>query len=99
MLHENSIMEIDGCTVFLNRFALTETYELLCKIIEHMAEDLSCVTGATKEEILEDYRYINDFSPIREIMKKEGKWDEEMDKSLALAIMEKKFNNLKNKEN
>lgn len=64
-----------------------------------MLEDLSCVTGISKEEIFEDYKYINDFSPIREIMKQEGKWDNELDKSLALTVMEKKLNNLNNKEN
>lgn len=99
MLHENSIMEIGNSIVFMNPFALTEAYELLNKMINNMAEDLSVITGISKEEIIYDYRNISDYDPIREVLKQKGKWNEEMDKSLALIVMEKKINNLNNKEN
>lgn len=91
MLHENSIIEIDGCTVFMNPFAMNETYELMSKMIEHMAQDLSTVTGIPQEQIIYDYQMLEDYDPIREIYKRKNEWDEKMDKSFALIMMEKKY--------
>lgn len=90
MLHENSIVEIGNSIVFTNPLALNEMFELLNKVIDNMAKDLSVITGISKEEILHDYQRINDYDPIKEVLKKKGKWNKEMDKSLVVSIMEEK---------
>ncbi len=87
-LYQNSIINDGKSVVFLNRFALDNYMELMNKIMENMLSDLSKATGLDKQEIFEDYVSLNEFSPIREILKKEGKWFDE--KSIVLTILERR---------
>ena len=93
MLNQNGIVSMNDentCVCFMNHFAMDEYWELLDKIIGHMAEDLSTITGLKKEEILRDYLYKNDYDPIKEVLKKQGKWDDDYDESLVMRIMKRK---------
>lgn len=92
MLNENSILQEGNQTIFLNRFALTEWNKLMRDIMEHMLSDLSEITGLNKDDIMENYIDIHDFSAIREILREDGKWDSEMDRSLVSIVMEHKNN-------
>lgn len=71
----------------MNHYAMNEYWELLDKIIGHMTEDLSTITGLKKEEILGDYLYKNDYDPIKEVLKRQGKWDNDNDESWVMRIM------------
>ena len=88
LLNQNNIIQDDNNIIFLNRFALDNYQELMNKIMENMLSDLSKATGLNEHEIFEDYLMLNEFSPIREILKKEGKWFEE--KSIVSIILERK---------
>ena len=93
MLNQNSVVSMNDentCICFMNHFAMDEYWELLDKIIGHMAEDLSTITGLKKEEILRDYLHKNDYDPIKEVLKKQGKWDDDYDESLVMRIMKRK---------
>ena len=88
ILYQNNIIQDGNNTTFLNRFALDDYMKLMNKIMENILSDLSKATGLNEQEIFEDYLMLNEFSPIREILKKEGKWFEE--KSISSIILEKK---------
>ena len=91
MLFEDSIVPMDDCSnqiYYMNGFGLSEHTRLLCDVIDHMTNDLSAITGLNKDKILEDYFYIHDYDPIREVLKKKGKWNPEDDKSLAMISFE-----------
>lgn len=76
--------------VFLNTFSMNEYVNLLQAILEHAISDLSIITGISKEELLNDYIYMHDYNPFREILKKKGMYDEEKEmKSSALIAYEK----------
>ena len=93
MLNQHSVVSMNDentCICFMNHFAMDEYWELLDKIIGHMAEDLSTITGLKKEEILRDYLHKNDYDPIKEVLKKQGKWDDDYDESLVMRIMKRK---------
>lgn len=90
MLNENGILQEGNQTIFLNRFALTEWNKLMRDIMGHMLSDLSEITGLNKDDIMENYIDIHDFNAIREILKEDGKWDSEMDRSLISMVMERK---------
>lgn len=85
----------DGTVVCLNKMAFKEFQELTNAILNHMIKDLSLITQLPEAQILEDYLYINDYDPIREVVKEQGKWDTELDKSLVLSVMERKLPHLK----
>lgn len=87
-LHQNSVLSNGKSAVFLNRFALDDYMELMNKITENMLSDLSKVTGLDKQDIFEDYLSLNEFNPIREILKRKGKWFDEQ--SIVLTILEKR---------
>lgn len=75
MLFKDSIALMDDCgnqICYMNGFGLSEHARLLCNVIDHMANDLSVITALNKDKILEDYFYIQDYDPIREVLKKEG---------------------------
>lgn len=96
MLYGQSIVDMGGNGVaFLNSYGLSEMIGLMDSIIQHMARDLEYATGIPKDIIIENYIYINDFDPIREVVKKQGNWNEDMDKSLVSIVMERKFNEMK----
>lgn len=93
MLNQNSIISMNDdntCVCFMNSFAMNEYLELLDKVIGHMAEDLSTITGLKKEDILKDYIRINDYDPIKEVLKQQGKWDSDNDESWVMRIMRRK---------
>lgn len=93
MLHQNSVIAMnDDNTVLclINRFVKIEYYELLEKIICHMAKDLSVITGLKKEDIIEDYAFKNDYNLIKEILQEEGQWDDSFDESRVMRIMKRK---------
>lgn len=85
----------DYTVVCLNRLAFKEVQELTNAVLNHMVKDLSLITQLPEAQILEDYLYINDYNPIREILKEQGKWDTKSDKSLVLSVMERKLSHLK----
>ena len=92
MLNQNNILAMNDentCVCFMNHYAMNEYWELLDKIIGHMTEDLSTITGLKKEEILGDYLYKNDYDPIKEVLKKQGKWNADYDESLVMRIMKR----------
>lgn len=92
MLMGNNVIQMDNHQmVFLNPMAMGEAFELMVKILNHMTSDLSEITGIPKEIIAEDYKYLNDFSALREVCKKNGTWNSEDDVSLVLKIMHKKI--------
>lgn len=96
MLFGQSIVDMgDDGVAFLNRYGLSEIIGLMDSIIQHMAKDLEYVTGIPKDVIINDYIHINDFDPIREVVKEQGNWNEDMDKSLVSIVMERKFNKMK----
>ena len=96
MLYGRSIIDMgDNGVAFMNSYGLSEMIGLMDKIIQHMAEDLEYATGVPKDVMINNYIYINDFDPIREVLKKQGKWNEDMDKSLVSIVMERKFNKMK----
>lgn len=90
MLNENSILQEGNQMIFLNRFAFSEWNKLMRDIMEHMLSDLSEITGLNKDDIMENYIDIHDFNAIREILKEDGKWDSEIDRSLVSMVMERK---------
>lgn len=94
MLMSNNIVQMDNNrVVFLNPMAMGEAFELMAKILNHMTDDLSKITGIPKEIIADDYKYLNNFSALREVCKKSGTWNKEDDISLVLKVMkEGKFN-------
>lgn len=76
--------------VFLNTYSLKEYFELLQDMLNHAIEDLSVITGIDKNDLLADYISMHEYDPIREILKKNGKYDAECElKSLALSKLEK----------
>ena len=75
-LNENNIIQNGNNLIFLNRFAMNDYWELMNKVIDNMLSDLSEITGLEKQEILEDYVSLNEYSPIKEILKREGKYRE-----------------------
>lgn len=91
MLFQNSIINTDNSIIFMNDFSFNEAFDLMCKIIENMAEDLSSITGIPKEEIIQDYKELNEYHPLRELLRKRGQWQEELDKSLVMTVMEKRL--------
>lgn len=96
MLYDQSIVDMgDNRVAFMNSYGLSEMIGLMDSIIQHMAKDLECATGIPKDVIIDNYIYINDFNPIREVLKKQGKWNEDMDKSLVSIAIERKFNKMK----
>lgn len=93
MLNSNGIISMNDDNTricFMNSFALKEFLEMLDKIIGHMTEDLSAITGLKKEDILKDYIRINDYDPIKEVLKQQGKWDNDNDESWVMRIMRRK---------
>lgn len=80
--NESGIITDEGKLIFTNRFAMQEYVELQSKLIVHMLSDLAQITGLDKQSILNDYLILNSYSPIKEVLKKEGKYTEE--KSLVL---------------
>lgn len=78
-----------------HRYGLSEMIGLMDSIIQHMVKDLEYATGIPKDVIIDDYIHINDFDPIREVVKEQGNWNEDMDKSLVSIVMERKFNDMK----
>lgn len=86
-VNKKSIISDGKSITFLNRFALNDYFELMSKVMDNMLDDLSKVTGLAKDEILEDYMSLNEYSPIKEILKREGKYPEE--KSMVLFVMGK----------
>ena len=96
MLYDKSIIDIgDNRIAFMNSYGLSEMVGLMDNIIQHMARDLESAIGIPKDVIIDNYIYINDFNPIREVLKKQGKWNEDMDKSLVSIVIERKFNEMK----
>lgn len=91
MLYQNSIIKIGNSIIFMNEFSLNETFELMCKIIENMAKDLSNITGVPEEVIIQNYKELNEYHPLREILRKRGQWDKELDESLVMSIIKKKL--------
>lgn len=91
MLYQSNIIEVENSTIFMNEFSLNETFELMCKIIENMAKDLSSITGVSEEVIIKDYKELNDYHPLRELLRKKGQWDKELDESLVMSIIKKKL--------
>lgn len=92
MLMSNNMVQMDNHQVaFLNPMAMGEAFELMVKILNHMTSDLAEITGIPKEIIAEDYKYLNDFSALREVCKKNGTWNSEDDVSLVLKIMHEKI--------
>lgn len=92
MLMGNNVVQMDNHQmVFLNPMAMGEAFELMVKILNHMTSDLAEITGIPKEIIAEDYKYLNDFSALREVCKKNGTWNSEDDVSLVLKIMHEKI--------
>lgn len=80
--------------VFLNTFSLNEHIKLLQAVLEHTISDLSIISGINKEELLNDYIYMHDYDPFREIRKKKGMYDEKKEmKSSALIEYERKHMN------
>ena len=69
---ENNIISNEKSIAFLNRFVMDDYFELMNKVMDNMLDDLSKVTGLEKNEILEDYIRLNEYSPIKEILKREG---------------------------
>lgn len=89
MVLENQIIQSKGVTYFCSSLALDEYVTMLEKIAYHMSKDIAEITGVPQDTILGEYRYINDYDPIREILKKKGKWDEDEDISSVLKRMRK----------
>lgn len=89
MVLENQIIQSKGVTYFCSSLALDEYVTMLEKIVYHMSKDIAEITGISQDTILGEYRYINDYDPIREILKKKGKWKEDEDANLALKSMRK----------
>ena len=88
-LHKNSVLSVDKrMDLLLNRFELDNHMELMNKIKANMLSDLSKDTGLDKQDIFEDYLSLNEFNPIREILKREGKLFDEQ--SIVITIHEKK---------
>ena len=88
-LHKNSVLSVDKrMDLLLNRFELDNHMELMNKIKENMLSDLSKDTGLDKQDIFEDYLSLNEFNPIREILKREGKFFDKQ--SIVISIHEKK---------
>ena len=88
-LHKNSVLSVDKrMDLLLNRFELDNHMELMNKIKENMLSDLSKVTGLDKQDIFEDYLSLNEFNPIREILKRDRKLFDEQ--SIVITIHEKK---------
>lgn len=96
MLYGQSIVDMGGNAVgFMNSYGLSEMIGLMDSIIQHMARDLEYATGIPKDIMIDNYIHINEFDPIREVVRKQGNWNEDMDKSFALIVMERKFNEMK----
>lgn len=92
MLFNDSIIhdKENNKVVFLNSYSLKEYVELLQEMLNHAIEDLSVITGIDKNDLLEDYIRMHDYDPIKEILKKSGKYDAEYElKSLALSKLGK----------
>ena len=80
-------------TVFLNTFSMNEYINLLQAALDHTISDLSVISGISKEELLNDYIYMHDYNPVREILKKKGMYDEKKEmKSTALIAYERRNN-------
>lgn len=86
-VNESNVIADGKSIAFLNRFAMNDYFKLMNKVIDNMLNDLSEITGLEKQEILEDYISLNKYRPIKEILKREGKYLEE--KSLVLVVMGK----------
>ena len=92
MLFNDSIIhdKENNKVVFLNSCSLKEYVKLLQEMLIHTIEDLSVITGIDKNDLLADYVNMHEYDPIREILKKNGKYDAEYElKSLALSKLEK----------
>lgn len=77
--------------VFLNTFSLHEYINLLEAVVNHTISDLSVITGIQGKVLLEDSIYMHDYNPVKEVLKKNGVYDEEKEmKSIALIEHEKK---------
>ena len=77
MLLTNSIIQTKNELIFLNSFARREFNELMNKIMSHMLEDLSTITGLDPQEIFDDYVDRNDTNIFIEILKDEGSYTTE----------------------
>ena len=94
MLNQNGIVSMNDentCMCFMNRFAMNEYWNLFDKVISHMVEDLSTITGLKKEDILNDYIQINDYNPIKDILQQQGQWDSNNDISRVMRVMRRKI--------
>lgn len=95
MLFDNGMLfdKEKGQTVFLNTFSMREYINLMQAVLEHTISDLSAISGISKEELLNDYIYMHDYNPVREILKKKGMYDEKKEmKSTALIAYERRIN-------
>lgn len=86
-LNESNVVKNGTQLIFANSFAYIEYRELMTKVMNNMLRDLSEITGLEQKDILDDYVSLNEYSPFKEILKREGKYSEE--KSLVLYIMGK----------
>lgn len=89
LINKSNIIDNGEEIVFLNQFALDEVKELTEKILENMLSDMSILTGLDKETIFKNYLSLNEFNPIKEILKREGKYPKE-EKSLVLFLLEER---------
>lgn len=85
-LNENNVVKNGAELIFTNRFAYMEYRELMSKVMNNMLRDLSEITGLEQKDIFDDYVLLNEYSPFKEILKREDKYIE--DKSLVLYTME-----------
>lgn len=86
-LNDNNVVMNGTEIIFLNGIARQEYMELVSKIMGNMLDDLSKITGLEKEEIMEDYISLHEYSPFDEILKREGKLPKDERKSLVLSVM------------
>ena len=77
MLFNQSVIKNEKETIFLNRLALKEYNKIKNKIMVHMLEDLSKITGFTPEGILDDYIERNRTDIFIDVLKDEGRYTEE----------------------
>lgn len=86
-LNEDNVVENERHLIFANSFAYEEYRELMSKVMNNMLRDLSEITGLEQQDILDDYVSLNEYSPFKEVLKREGKYKEE--KSLVLYMLGK----------
>lgn len=88
-LNSNNVLTNGKELIFLNSIAKNEYMELMGKVTDNILDDLSKITGLEKEEIMEDYISLHEYSPLDEIFKREGIFSKDNRKSLVLLVMGK----------